>query len=162
MGLTHRHTLWYHSCMDTLKQRIAGIGTQAAPSLVPDFNAPIPAKPEEVIPDLSAFVADPAVRLQISRWVAEHAEAGRKEREAKKVKKPLTEKIKKICMDRDIDKTLVGGVRVTLYNAPRTTLSATLLLAAGVSPATIAACMVTKDAWTLKVTPPGVKEEDDE
>lgn len=136
-----------------LKSRMqSAVGKAPAPSMIPTpYMPPPPPKEEEQIPDLRELVDDDADATFLANLV-EQADAWRKqEAEAKKARKPLTERIKKLLGEYGIGKMMVGEIRVAYFNCPRSSISKELLLSQGVSPKVIAAATVIKDAYTLRI-----------
>ncbi len=90
---------------------------------------------------------------KLAPMVELHGQLGAEKRALEKERKALTPKIKDILGQYGIGKAFCGEWRIGYHNAPRTTLSAILLLEHGVSPQVISACTVTKDVYTLRITP---------
>ncbi len=113
----------------------------------------------EYVPDIQEMGLDKRTLSQLSNLIIQHGELGYEKRKLEKERDKLTPEIKAILGEYQIGKCLCGEYRVAYFNVPRTSLSKELLLENGVPPAVIAACTVTKDVYTLKITPQGEKEE---
>lgn len=139
----------------TMRQRIQAVAAASAPSMVPTpYEKPEapPEKEEEVIPAVSDLIPDKKALLDLARMVARHGEIGAAKSPLGKEQKKLTEKIKLIVGKYKVGKAMCGLWRINYYNAPRETLDEGLLLAAGVPLATIQACKVSKDSYTLRIS----------
>lgn len=144
----------------------AAVGAMPGASMVPDYNAPPREKHEtkepEVVPDAREVIESDLDRNLLARLCAQHVEWNQAEKVARDAKKPITAKIKEILARNKATKLMVGDIRASYYNAPRSSLSRDLLLANGVTPAVIAKSTVTKDAYSLRLTLAGETEEDEE
>lgn len=145
----------------TLDDRIKqSVGKHSAPSMVPDFTPPPPPKEEEIIPDVRELINSAKDRLKLAQLVEQSSAWGVQEKEAKKMRAPLTAAIKKILGEYEVGRAMCDGKLINYYNAPRSTLSRELLLSHGISPQVLEACTVTKDSYTLRISAPGESEED--
>lgn len=148
---------------ESLKDRLAALRKSLAPA---GFNtAPTPKrgsskKVEEPVPDVSELDLSPVDYQHLRELVVQHTDFGRQEREAKKAKEPLSESIKEICNRYTVRKVMCWGRKLTYYPMSRPTISAHLLLAAGVSPQTIKDCTTTTTSWAVRVTEPGDEEDE--
>jgi hypothetical protein len=141
----------------TLADRLKEAVKQNKGSLNPD--PPAPPEPQEEIPDIREFDLPPATRMQLVRLTEEHRVLGDEESTIKKSRNALTAKIKTILGEYKVGKAMVGDLRVSYYNVPRTSLSKIKLMEAGVTLKQIAAAEETKDAYTLKISRKGEEEE---
>lgn len=131
-----------------------GIGGGA--SMVPkEYKPYTPKEPEEPRVDLrdvpGLTVND---RAAIRSLVAESKLWADQERDAKKARKPITERLKAILEKYGVDaagRFESEGVAVDLYYSSRTSLSKEMLLSNGVPPSIINACTVVKPVLTLRV-----------
>lgn len=150
----------------TMRQRIAAIAAQTAPSMVPvpreeQPQAP-PEKEDEVIPDVAELMPnDIKKRLELIRMVDRIGEIGQTVSPLSKEKKKLVEKAKVILGKASIGKAICGDYRVNYYNAPRKFLDPAKLEEAGVSKTTILACYSESASYTLRVTKEGEEEGDE-
>jgi len=135
------------------------IRQQAAPSL-----HPAPArekKAPELVPDLRELVPDAEERTVIARLTAKYLAFGQQEREAKKAKEAIGAELKPKCNDYALMKAMVGELRLSYYLIKRSTIQADLLRQRGVSQSVINACTVKSESWALRVTAPGISEEEE-
>lgn len=146
----------------SLSERIQEVKGVSAPSLVPAGIKPKEPKEykSEVLPDITQVIALPATRAKIVSLVTQRVNIYNQEKELKKARKALVQKIKEALGSKEI-KFMVGDNRVVLHKASHKSISADKLLALGVLPATIKAAIEEKETLQLKVTPPGKEEEDD-
>jgi len=147
-----------------IRERIAVIAAQSAPSMVPvpsERPLPPPEKEEELIPPISDLIEDNKMRLKLAQLVDQHGQISEMLKPYNKEKKLLTDKIKVFTGKFGIGKAISGEWRINYYNAPRETLDESLLLAAGVSIDTIKACKVKKDSFTLRITKEGADDADE-
>lgn len=142
----------------TLAERLRASIKQSKGNLNPEL--PPPPEPEEQIPDIRDFDLPSATRLQLVRLTEEHRELGDQAGEIKKQRDQLTSKIKKILGEYKVGKALVGDLRVTYFNAPRTSLNKIKLMENGVTVKQIQASEETKDSYTLRISRVGQEEED--
>lgn len=144
-----------------LASRLAASVKIAAPSIVPDGTKPKPEpKPALVFTEIRELIANPAERLKFLRLSQASSSLAEEEKKIKYARRPITEQLKNLCVKYDIERALCNDVKVSYYDAPRSTISKELLLAQGVAPAVIAACTVVKSALTLRITPVGQDEEE--
>lgn len=144
---------------DSMAGRLAkAVGKTAAPSMIPEKFVPPPPKQEEVIPDLKSLIESRIEYKMLEGLITESADWAQQEREAKKARRPITEKIKQVLGKHGVSRAMCGEYRVIYYNAPRTSISKELLLSAGVDPEVIEECTISKDAYTLRILEPGEKE----
>ena len=152
---------------DSLEERMALATSVGAPSMVPDFNPP-PAKVVEVIPTLQELVTDPKDYLTLKRLCFESKEYGHTQREAAKLLKPITARIKILLGKYRVGKALDGDVRINYYSGERRSINPdklqNKLLTLGMLPDTIkeviTAATKVKESYTLKITEVG--QTDDE
>lgn len=142
------------SLQDKMKAAVGG----AAPSLTPGPRPLPPAKEVETLPDISEVIEGVADRLALKRLVADSVALAAQEKEIKAMRAPITNNIKNILAKYEVGKAMCGDARINFYTVPRSSLSKDLLLRAGVTPAVIAACTVTTQTATLRIT---VGQEDD-
>lgn len=145
-----------------LKARMRAATEEALPSLVPLPKEPPKKHESEVLPDIQEVIESRVFVRHISNLVEQDVAWQAAAREARAERKGINGKIKKILEVFGEVKFMSGGNRVCYFNAPRRQISKQLLLDAGVSPVIIKKCTTTKDAWTLKITPPGEEEDTDE
>ncbi len=114
----------------------------------------IAAPPEtEEVPELQEFGLKRHELGPLSQMIVQHGELGVEKRMLEKERNKLTPKIKAALGEHGIGKAFCGDWRVSYFNTPRESLSTQLLLEHGISPATIKACTVTKDVYTLRISP---------
>lgn len=121
-----------------------------------------PPKDEPEVKDLKEMITTPVDYLKAKALLLEMTDIKAQLKPLKAREKAITPKIKNLLGKHDVGKSRFEGWTVSYFDAPRSTLSKDLLIAAGVSPLTIMKCTITKPTYTLKLTPPGVEEEDDE
>lgn len=146
----------------SLKDRLSKVAASASVDMNPlsrkKFTPPPPK--EEDIPDMRDVIGSTADQSSLIRLVGEHAAIGQQERLLKGQKEPLTDRIKDILGRNKATKLKVDTYRVNYYSAPRTSIKKELLLEAGVAPDIIAACTVSTETYTLRVTE--IKEGEEE
>lgn len=143
------------------EQRLKEKMDKAIPKPKPASMIPAPREKveEPPPPDIREIDISNIDRLKVVRLVSQHSALGLQERDARNNKKALTNQLKGIVKNFDTKLFLCDGNRVNYYSTSQAVISKELLLSNGVSPAVIAASTVTKDKWTLRITPPGMKEE---
>jgi hypothetical protein len=134
-------------------------GVDEAPSMIP--QAPPPKVQGEVLPDVRDVVMDRRLLRALPSLVEQYAAVSAAKKEIKEEKERISRQIK-AALDNDcgLSKFMVGGYRLAYYTIARSTIKPDLLLSQGVAPAVIAACTVTTNSPTLKITPPGVDEDE--
>lgn len=140
-----------------LKRELENAAASAAVSM--NIPAP-PPKEEEVIPDLSEIVKDRKMRLLVARKAAELGELSEQISKLEKQQDTMSKELKKLVGTLKIGKAISGEWRINYYGGVRKSIKAALLLAAGITQATINACTKQTDTYTLKVTRLGEKEEE--
>lgn len=145
--------------MPSLNDRIKSQVKGSAPSMVPKYNPP-PPKEEEIIPDIRELVDNTADLNSLTRLITESAEWAAQEKEAKRIREPITKRIKYLLGRYGVGRCVSNGLMVNYYNAPRATLSREALLSYGVSSKTLDACTVIKDSFTLRITAPGDAQDE--
>jgi len=139
------------SMKSRLKQAVGGGASMVPQEKVP---APPPKKEEEAVPELRELIDDRKERRLFSTMVSHYLAYSEDAKIADNHKKRLSGEMKKIVGSYGISSVMVEGNLVNYFNAPRSTIKSDLLLAAGISPATIASCTEVKDVYTLRITPP--------
>ncbi len=139
------------SMVSRLKQAVGPGASMVPQEKVP---APPPKKEEEVVPDLHELIDNRSERRTFTALVKQYLEFSDDVKIAQAGKDRLSKSMKEVVGSYGISKVLVDGILVNYFNAPRSTIKSDLLLAAGISPATIASCTEVKDVYTLRVTPP--------
>lgn len=148
-----------------LKDQLQGI-TPGAPNLHPTSRA---FKEEEPIPDIKELGVPLRIRTILSGLVLESAGLAEQEKTAAKARKPLTNKIKTLLVQAEIEAPAFwcAGLRVSSFKSTRTSFNADILrdelLHAGVKPAIITSAMEAAAKTTvidnLRITQPGEEEE---
>lgn len=139
------------------KSMDAQVGKTGSPSLVP--SGVEPERVSEAIPDMQEVIEDAGVRQSLIRLVGEDVAWAQQESEAKRMRKPIKDTIKKL-LGRGEKRFICDSNRVVYYSSIRSSVDPKKLLSLGVSPQTIAAATITATNWTLKITPP--KQDDAE
>lgn len=152
----------------TVAQRIRAVAAASAPSMIPvpyEAPAPPPDKEEEVIPTLADVIKDTKARLELARLVDLQGSINVQLTPLNRDKKKLTERIKILVGKFKIRKALSGDWRINYYNAPKSFLSESKLLAVkperlvnGITQAIIDECYDKKDSYTLRITAEGSDE----
>lgn len=145
----------------TLEKQLAKARKSSAPSM--NTWTPRKQKEEEPTPpgidELDIPAGDKSIMRQL---VNQHASITRTQGILKKQKSTIVDSVKPLCKLYKLDKFMVGENRAIYYVTNRTSISKDLLLQAGVSPAIIKKCTVTKEVQQFKVYLPGVKSEGEE
>lgn len=140
---------------DRLRQQ-----TNSAPDMNP-VESTKQKRDAEILPDMQEVITDPAVRSRLITLVLQDAELGIGEKAIKKERRPVKEAIKKLLGFKQI-KFMCDGNRVVGYSTPRKFVDPELLMANGVLPSVISASTRIKESYTLKITPPGAREDEDD
>lgn len=146
--------------MESLKARLAALREQhkrTAPSFTP---SPRHKKVEAVLPDAADLVTDSTDLSTLRELIALHVRYSADERLAKAQKEPVVASLKSICKDYGFGKVTCDQTKVSYYKGTRSTISQQKLLDAGVSLATIKACTIKTESWSVRVTPPGGSDDD--
>lgn len=120
---------------------------------------PPPAKEEEVVEDYKAFVTERKDQLALAKLVRDQRDLGDQEKEIKKQRETLSNRIKTICGKYKLGKADCNGLRINYLLTERWTIDEKELLANGVLPKTIAQSKKLKTSYQLRITEPGEKDE---
>ena len=139
-----------------MEEQTAG-ARKSAPSMVPDYDRKqhrhyAPPKEEEVLPELQELVTDARDLDVLQGAINLHAAYNSEKHKLEKAMAPLADTIKSLLDDYQVSKAQCGDCRVSYYRVHRSAIKADLLLAHGVSPATIEASTVVSESATLKIT----------
>jgi hypothetical protein len=143
-----------------LKAKMQAATSDAAPSMVPDFNAPPPYKEKEAPPDIKDVIPVSADRLKILKLIREYAELNETKREVEAQLKPLSNRIKSLMGAYHVGSMVCDDRTISYYAVPRSKLNKEMLLGAGVSPEIIQRCTQTSVSYTLRVSRPGEEDKD--
>lgn len=117
-----------------------------------------PPDKDDPAPDIRELITDRKELNTLANLISQHREYGQAEKEAKKLKAPITASIKNILGKHEVARAVCDGVQINYYNVPRTSLKADLLREHGVSDEVIAASTVTTMTPTLRI---GGGQDDD-
>ena len=132
-----------------LQQKIAQSQVGSGPSLVP--QAPAPKEPKEEVPELAALIAEGDDLDTLCKLLEAIVTPQREIKRLEKVVEPMKDRIKALVSQYGIDKATYGEIKLSYYPTPRTSISATKLLAAGVDQDVITSCTDTTHSYALKV-----------
>lgn len=136
-----------------LKEKLAAaVPKEKRASMIPVERQKKQQAEAEVVPDIAELDLPPADRLQLVRLILQCRTHGEVEKTAKKAKKALSDRIKTFAKQYDLSKFMVDGSPCNYYKSSRTTISAALLHAQGVSPTVIAAATVVTESWSFKAS----------
>lgn len=137
---------------EKLNKQLHKIKKSSAPSMNPWLGERKVKKQEEAPPaDIRDFQLLPLQQQKITMLLDQHTAITIRQRQLKNQKKPITEDLKKLCKSNKIEGAfMAGGNRGVYYTNKRSTISADLLLAHGISAQVIKECTITKEIPAFK------------
>lgn len=128
-----------------LKQKMnQATGKGYVPAVIP------PPDKDEPAPDIREFITDRKELNTLATLIDLHKQYGDAEKEAKKLKAPLTTQIKNILGANEVRRAICNGIPINYYNVPRTSIKLELLKDY-LDDETIAKCTVTTLTPTLRI-----------
>jgi hypothetical protein len=138
------------------------------PKAAPQTIAPPPPKEEEKLPRLEDIISNRKDRIELIRILDQERAFAQQELEAKKARRPLTNKIKNILGTYHVSRASWLDWDINYYSIPRTTLDQkdlrAALLTVGLTTDQIrgvfAACTKVSESYTLRIRQHGEAEEE--
>jgi hypothetical protein len=143
-----------------LDAKIKSASTPDSPSLRPEKRKK-PKKDEEVVPELTSLSSVPSIeRLKMIRLMGQHIQLSAQISGLESQKDAVADQLKDLCNRYSTGKFKHQDIKVSPYITRRSTIVKELLMSQNVPLATIVAATKTTQTPSIRITPPGKKEED--